>query len=38
MKLRGSWIEIPCNAVWYAQDGKVVMWEDDYDLGTYLRA
>ncbi len=37
MKLRGSWIEIPCNAVWTLRDGKIAEWKDYYDLGIYIR-
>ena len=36
MKLRGTWIEIACNAVWNIRDGKVALWQDYYDLGAYL--
>jgi limonene-1,2-epoxide hydrolase len=36
-KVRGCWIEIPCNALWEVRDGKVKLWKDYYDVGAYIR-
>lgn len=36
MKSRGTWIEIPHNAVWRVRDGKVVLWKDYNDQGAYI--
>jgi len=36
-KVRGAWIEVPCNAIWRIRDGKIASWKDYYDLDSYVR-
>jgi len=31
-------VELPCNGVFEMQDGKIKVWRDYFDMGTYTRA
>jgi len=34
----GRKIELPCCGVFELRDGKIAVWRDYFDMGTYLRA
>ncbi|MGE0387760.1 MAG: limonene-1,2-epoxide hydrolase family protein [Gammaproteobacteria bacterium] len=36
-RIRGTWMEIPCNGVWRVRDGQVALWKDYFDGETYCR-
>ena len=36
-KIRGAWVENPCNGIWRIRDGKIASWKDYYDIDTYVR-
>jgi limonene-1,2-epoxide hydrolase len=36
-KIRGTWIEVSCNAIWRIRDARIASWKDYYDLDTYVR-
>ena len=36
-KMSHGWLELPVNGVWEVVDGKITLWRDYFDAGTYLK-
>ena len=36
-KMSQGWLELPVNGVWEVVDGKITLWRDYFDAGTYLK-
>ena len=36
-KVRGTWMDIPCNGIWRVRDGRIALWKDYFDGETYAR-
>ena len=37
-KIGGKSVDLPCTGVFELASGKIKVWRDDFDLGTYTRA
>lgn len=36
-KMAHGWLELPVTGVWEVVDGKITLWRDYFDMGTYLK-
>lgn len=38
IRLGAKSVDLPCNGVFEMRDGKIQVWRDYFDLGTYMKA